>query len=228
MRCAITNAQSERERLRWRPDRASTRLRGINLSIRAISDTVIRRGAVSDAAGLAAFAARTFAEAFGDYTGADDLQAHLAATYRPDLQTRELADPAVITLLALQDSRIVAYAQVRRNETPPSCVTLPAAVELQRFYADRSVRGTSLTTRLMECALDAARKLGGQHAWLGVWERNTRAMAFYRKAGFDEIGITHYVVGSDRQTDRVFLASLSPSDSADPAQSLEPCRTERP
>jgi len=193
-----------------------------------MSDIVIRRGAVGDAPGLAAFAARTFAEAFGDYTGADDMQAHLAATYRPDLQARELADPTVITLLALRDARIVAYAQVRRNETPPACVTLPAAVELQRFYADRSVRGTSLTRRLMEHALAAARELGGQHAWLGVWERNTRAMAFYRKSGFDEIGFTHYVVGADRQTDRVFLASLSPLDLTEAAHSREPNRTERP
>jgi diamine N-acetyltransferase len=172
----------------------------------------IRRGRVSDAAELAAFAARTFAEAFGDFTADDDLQAHLVATYRPDLQVREIADPTVITLLALQDEGIVAYAQVRLNPSPPACVTLPDAVELQRFYADRSVHGTGLATRLMQRALDAARELGGRHAWLGVWEHNTRAMAFYRKAGFVEIGSTHYVVGSDRQTDRVFIASLSPLD----------------
>ncbi len=182
------------------------------LSTRAVPEVVIRRGVASDAAALAAFAARTFAEAFGDDTSTDDLQAHVAATYRADLQALELADPTVITLLALHDARIVAYAQVRLNEAPPSCVTMSNAVELQRFYADRSVRGTGLTLRLMERALDAARELGGRYAWLGVWERNARAMAFYRKAGFDEIGFTHYAVGSDRQTDRVFLASLSPLD----------------
>ena len=49
------------------------------------SNAIIRRGVVNDAAGLAAFAARTFAEAFGNDTGADDLQAHLAVTYRADL-----------------------------------------------------------------------------------------------------------------------------------------------
>ena len=179
-----------------------------------MSDAVIRRGVASDAAGLAAFAARAFAEAFGGVTGVDDMQAHLAATYRPDLQARELADPTVITLLALQDIGIVAYAQVRRNAMAPACVALPDAVELQRLYADRSVHGTGLPMRLMQCALDAARELGGRYAWLGVWERNARAMAFYRKAGFDEIGFTHYVVGSDRQTDRVFIASLSPVDTA--------------
>jgi ribosomal protein S18 acetylase RimI-like enzyme len=187
----------------------------------------IRRGLVNDAAELAAFAARTFAEAFGDFTADDDMQAHLVATYRPDLQAREIADPTVITLLALRDARIVAYAQVRLNPMAPACVTKPGAVELQRFYADRSVHGTGLATRLMQRALDAARELGGQHAWLGVWERNDRAMAFYRKAGFDEIGLTHYMVGSDRQTDRVFIAALSPLDQVAATHSSQPCPTEQ-
>lgn len=195
------------------------------MSTRAIRGAVIRRGAVSDAGALAAFAARTFADAFGADTGVDDLQAHVAATYRPDLQARELADPTVVTLLALHETRIVAYAQVRLNHAPPACVTLPATVELQRFYADRAVRGTSLTTQLMERALDAARELGGRHVWLGVWERNVRAMAFYRKAGFAEIGFTHYVVGADRQTDRVFLTALPPRTAATVAPH-EPRRTE--
>jgi diamine N-acetyltransferase len=81
------------------------------------------------------------------------------------------------------------------------------------------VHGTGLALRLMRRALDAARELGGRYAWLGVWERNARAMAFYRKAGFREIGITHYVVGSDRQTDRVFLVALSTVDTQQAARS---------
>jgi hypothetical protein len=52
-------------------------------------------------------------------------------------------------------------------------------------------------------------------------------MAFYRKAGFDEIGFTHYAVGSDRQTDRVFITELTPQDSANATHSREPSRTER-
>ncbi len=195
------------------------------MSTPASPDVVIRRGRVSDAEQLATFAASTFQEAFRDGTGADDMQAHLAATYRPDLQARELADPAVITWLAVRGARIVAYAQVRRPAVAPACVVQPDAVEVQRFYADRSVRGTGLALRLMEHALDAARELGGRYAWLGVWERNERAMAFYRKAGFTEIGSTYYVVGADRQTDLVFLTSLSPRDPAT-ARTSTPCSKE--
>ncbi len=140
------------------------------------------------------------------------MAAHLAGSYRPELQAAELVDPDVVTLVATQQDTLVAYAQVRRNATPPACVTACDPVELQRFYADRSVRGTGLAAQLMRRALQAAIELGGRHAWLGVWENNARAIAFYRKAGFEEIGRTVYVVGSDAQTDRVLLTPLSPDN----------------
>ncbi len=168
----------------------------------------IRRGVVSDSVALAEFAARTFAEAFGAATAPDDLAAHLAHSYRPDVQAAELQDPAVVTLLAVQGPLIAAYAQVRRNPAPPDCVTAEDAIELQRFYVDASMRGTSLAMDLMRAAFAVGRDLGGRHAWLGVWEHNDRARAFYRKAGFVDIGSTVYIVGADRQTDRVYLAKL--------------------
>jgi ribosomal protein S18 acetylase RimI-like enzyme len=172
-----------------------------------VTELTIRRGVVADATALARFAARTFAEAFGDQTAPDDMSAHLANTYTPALQAAELADPDVITLLALRDDSIVAYAQVRRNGDAPACVDTNDTVEVQRFYADGSVRGSGLARQLMERALDAAVELGGRHAWLGVWQNNERAVAFYRKAGFVPIGTTVYVVGSDHQTDHVMLAT---------------------
>jgi diamine N-acetyltransferase len=174
-----------------------------------MTGTVIRRGVVDDAAALAQFAARTFAEAFGAATAPADMAAHLAGTYRPELQAAELADTGVVTLVAMHEDALVAFAQVRRNAAPPACVTACDPVEIQRFYADRSVRGTGLTAQLMCHALQAATELGGRHAWLGVWENNARAIAFYRKVGFEEIGLTVYVVGSDAQTDRVFMTALA-------------------
>ena len=174
-----------------------------------MTDAMIRRGVAGDATALARFAARTFEEAFGAATDPVDMAAHLEGSYRPDLQAAELTDPKVITLLALHGDAIVAYAQVRRNLAPPACVTAPDPVEVQRFYADRSVRGSGVARRLMDRALRAAVDMGGRNAWLGVWENNARAIAFYRKVGFQEIGSTVYVVGSDRQTDRVLLIPLA-------------------
>jgi ribosomal protein S18 acetylase RimI-like enzyme len=58
-------------------------------------------------------------------------------------------------------------------------------------------------------ACEAALELGGQHLWLGVWERNPRAIAFYLKSGFEKVGSHDFVVGGDTQTDWVFVAPLS-------------------
>jgi ribosomal protein S18 acetylase RimI-like enzyme len=63
----------------------------------------------------------------------------------------------------------------------------------------------------MAAARAAAREFGGQHLWLSVWERNPRALSFYKKEDFVDVGSADFYVGSDRQTDRILLASLQPA-----------------
>jgi ribosomal protein S18 acetylase RimI-like enzyme len=178
-----------------------------------MTPTTSRRAARRDAAPLAALAARTFADTFGADNTPEDLRAHLASAYGEALQAREIADPAFRTLLACQGDALVGFAQVRRQAFP-ACVVAPRPVELYRFYLDRAFHGTGTAQPLMREACDAARELGGLHLWLGVWERNPRAVAFYRKAGFVRVGSHEFVVGRDVQTDWGFLQALPDADSA--------------
>lgn len=168
----------------------------------------VRRGTVADAAVLAAFAARTFADAFAADNRAEDLQAYLAAAYGLVQQTRELTDPEVATLLAHRGASLVAYAQVRRT-APPPCVTHPQPIELQRFYVDRALHGSGAAQALMRAVHGVAADFGGQHLWLGVWERNHRALAFYAKQGFVAVGEQRFQLGADAQTDLVYVAAVS-------------------
>ena len=66
----------------------------------------------------------------------------------------------------------------------------------------------SVAQRLMAASLAAARELGATHVWLGVWERNPRAIAFYRKSGFREVGTQYFQLGSDRQRDLVVMREV--------------------
>jgi ribosomal protein S18 acetylase RimI-like enzyme len=168
----------------------------------------LRRGVLADAPVLADFAARTFAETFGPANRPEDLSAYLAKAYGVPQQSRELADPDYITLLIGNGSELVAYAQVRRH-SPPPCVSEPAPIELYRFYVERTWQGRGLAPRLMDAVYDAAAALGGRTLWLGVWERNHRAIAFYEKCGFQDAGAQDFFVGSDQQTDRVMVRTIS-------------------
>ena len=76
-------------------------------------------------------------------------------------------------------------------------------MELKRFYIDRAWQGAGLAQALMRATLDAAIVSGARTLWLGVWEHNPRAIAFYRKFGFVEVGMHDFMLGRDRQTDLI-------------------------
>ncbi len=172
-----------------------------------MSFVTIRRARLADAAALAELAARTFTEAFAADNTAEDLQAHVQASYGTAQQAAEIMDRDVISLLAFAGEALVGFAQVRRKAAP-SCVGTEGPIELHRFYLARHAHGAGVAAPLMREARAAAVELGGRSLWLGVWERNARAIAFYAKSGFEKVGSHVFVVGSDRQTDWVLVRPL--------------------
>jgi diamine N-acetyltransferase len=170
----------------------------------------IRAGIESDAPALAAFAARTFQETFGPHNRPEDLHAHLSKAFGITQQAQELKNPNMVTLLAYDDTTLVAFAQIRRQD-PPQGIVIVRPIELYRFYVDRQAHGKGVAQRLMLAVHARARACDGHTLWLGVWERNPRAIAFYKKAGFVDRGSHDFFVGSDRQNDRVFVAPVRPN-----------------
>jgi diamine N-acetyltransferase len=167
----------------------------------------IRRAVPADAATVAELAQRTFSEWFGAQNSPEDMAAHNARSYGEAIQRREIEDPDGVTLLVESEGHAIAYAQIRRGHAP-ACVDGELPVEIVRFYVDRPFHGMGIAQALMSEAIAAARTLGGTTVWLGVWERNPRAIAFYAKSGFVDCGSHPYVVGSDVQTDRVMVMAL--------------------
>jgi diamine N-acetyltransferase len=176
----------------------------VNLAIESIH---IRCGTLEDAPVLAAFAARTFAEAFAADNRPEDLQAHLESSYGVVQQSQELSDPNEITLLAFSAETLIAFAQVRRK-LPPACVTQEHPIEVHRFYVDSVAHGKGVAQALMVAAQTAAKEFDAKHLWLSAWERNPRAVAFYGKMGFEIVGSADFVVGSDVQTDHIMVAAV--------------------
>jgi ribosomal protein S18 acetylase RimI-like enzyme len=170
----------------------------------------VRRGGSADAAPLAEFAATAFREAFARDNRAEDVALYLSRAYGVAQQAAELADPAIITLLAFAEDRLAGYAQIRPGETP-ACVAASDSLELWRFYVGQAWHGRGLAQALMAAVTAAARARGAGTLWLGVWERNERAQAFYRKAGFRNVGTQVFVLGTDEQTDRVMALVLDES-----------------
>jgi diamine N-acetyltransferase len=169
----------------------------------------IRFATRADAEALARLGEQTFRDTFAADNNPDDLQAFLAATFAPALQLRELEDASRTFLVAEAGGTLVAYAQLVRGAVP-ECVNDADAVEVLRFYVARSWHGTGLAQRLMERCLTHIRDSGARTVYLGVWERNVRAIRFYEAQGYRVVGTHVFMVGSDPQTDLYLARTLAP------------------
>ena len=172
----------------------------------------IRVATEEDAARIAAFGAQGFHDTFAADNRPEDMAAYLAQTFGERQQRAELRDPRSAYLVAERgaddaSAEMVGYCRVMESE-PPASVTARPAVEIARLYARSDVIGQGVGASLMRAALARAGSLGARAVWLGVWEHNTRAIAFYERWGFTDVGALEFVLGADVQTDRVMVKAI--------------------
>jgi diamine N-acetyltransferase len=170
----------------------------------------LRDAVPGDAGALAALAERTFRDTFAESNAAADIDAHCASSFAPDRQLAEISDPGWTTVVAAADDGLVGFGQLRWSR-PPDCVSGTKPREIARLYVDRAFHGRGLAPGLMDALLARAAAAGADILWLGVWENNPRAIAFYRKSGFHEVGDHSFLLGSDRQRDIVMCRKLGPA-----------------
>lgn len=169
----------------------------------------IRQATANDAELLADLGARTFYDAFAAQNNPEDLAAYLEKAYGLQQQAEELADSRATFLIAEIAQVAVGYTKLLRGE-PPACIsTSSSAIEIARLYSTQAYVGRGIGPALMQACLDEALRSGFQTVWLGVWEKNPRAIAFYRKWGFAPVGSHIFVVGSDPQTDLLLEKDLA-------------------
>jgi ribosomal protein S18 acetylase RimI-like enzyme len=156
---------------------------------------------------LARLGARTFRDTFGPDNTAEDMAAYLAQSFGPEKQAAELADRRTVFLIAEIGEECVGYARLREGELPGS-IRGKHPIEIVRFYAVSSWIGRGVGAALMRSCLEHACARGCDIVWLDVWERNARAIAFYRRWGFVEVGTQRFVLGSDVQQDLLMARAV--------------------
>lgn len=158
---------------------------------------------------LSKLGARLFSDTFSSDNKPENMEAYIAESYAPDIQTKELNDPAMTTFMAFNDdNEPVAFCQLRQNKDVYDFVGDADAIELQRIYVDKSCAGTGIGSKLMNACLDKAKEMGKKTMWLGVWEHNPNAIRFYERYGFYKVGSHIFKLGEQEDTDYIFIKKL--------------------
>jgi ribosomal protein S18 acetylase RimI-like enzyme len=167
----------------------------------------IRQATEHDAVALAELAERTFRATFADDNKVADIDLHCRSRYGAEIQAAEICDPARTTVVFEIDNHLVGYGQLRWESAPP-CVAAAKPAEIQRLYVDAPWHGKGVAAALMDSLLRYAATGKADVVWLGVWEKNPRAISFYAKSGFSIVGHHVFVLGSDPQRDLVLAKRL--------------------
>ena len=144
---------------------------------------------------------RTFREAYSADSRAEDIEAYIASSYSVKKLSKELSDPGIHFFMGTLGSEHIGFVMLRRDAARPDCVPDEGAVQLSRLYVLKRFYGQGLGKALLSTAIAHALQNGHQTMWLSVWEKNTRALEFYRKQGFQRLGTQTFQVGSDPQKD---------------------------
>jgi diamine N-acetyltransferase len=168
----------------------------------------VRVATSADASLLAELGARTFFDTFAADNTPADMAAYLAASFGVDRQAEEMADSAGTFLVAELDGSVVGYAHLRRGAAPVAVVGR-SPIEIARIYADAPWIGRGVGAALMKTCIDCAASLDCDVIWLAVWERNPRAIAFYRRWGYATVGTQEFRLGRDTQGDLVMRRAVA-------------------
>lgn len=159
---------------------------------------------------LAEIGAETFRDTFGAQNTPEDMAAYLAESFSPQKQAAELAEPGSVFIIAERGGEVVGFVRLHEGVTSTG-VTGDKPIELVRIYARKPFIGQGIGPALMQASLDEAAKRGCDTIWLGVWEHNPRGIAFYRKWGFEQVGMQSFKLGKDLQHDYVLQRAVVPT-----------------
>jgi ribosomal protein S18 acetylase RimI-like enzyme len=176
----------------------------------------LRRATPADASALAALSSATFRDTYAATHAAASLERYVARHLSPAAWDALLRDGSV-TWLAHVGEVPVAYTQVGPAPLPAG-VSADAARpwEVRRLYVRSDVQGGGHGRRLLDAATATAGAAGADLVWLGVWEHNARAIAFYRRLGLAEIGEMPFDFDGVLERDLVLARPVTPAAGSTP------------
>ena len=173
-----------------------------------MKNATIRTATINDAALIADLSRETFFNAFAPFNTREDMDKFMDEIFTRGKLMAELNLPDNIFLLAYADGNVAGYVRMRDKSIPEVSLETEDIIEIARIYTITSEIAKGIGTALMTECISIAREKKRDYIWLGVWEKNDKAIRFYERFGFKKFGAHEFVLGSDFQTDWLMRLKL--------------------
>ena len=149
---------------------------------------------------LVSISRSTYYDAFIADNSAENMKLYLDLAFSKDNLSSELKNEESEFYFAYLMDVIVGYFKINWGKAQKE-IKDKDAVEIERIYVLREFRRKKLGQEMLEKAIDLAKSKGAKYIWLGVWEKNIKAIRFYERNNFKQFGSHNFKLGNDIQTD---------------------------
>ncbi|MEO9532193.1 MAG: GNAT family N-acetyltransferase [Crocinitomicaceae bacterium] len=150
----------------------------------------------------------TFKDSFGDQNTPEDMERYLREKFSEEQLLSELDHPESEFYLAKLNEEVVGYLKLNIGQAQTELKD-DKGLEIERIYVFNKFIGKGVGKQLFNLTLNIANQKNSQYIWLGVWEKNERAINFYLKNGFVEFDKHVFILGEDHQTDILMKLKLN-------------------
>lgn len=145
-----------------------------------------------------------FTDTFKEYNTSENLQNYLDKAYNKNQLQQDLENINSEFYFIYVNGDVAGYMKLNIEDAQTEKVA-EKAMEVERIYIKKEYQKLGLGKRLILKAMALARKQNKKYIWLGVWEHNTNAMAFYTKMEFIQKGSHDFYMGDEKQTDIIMI-----------------------
>ena len=167
----------------------------------------IRKVRPSEVEALQQIAKTTFVEAFEHLNNPSDFETYVTKAFSVEQIAKELENSNSYFFFAILNKTIIGYLKLNKGPAQTD-LQKENTIEIERIYVHATFQGKRIGQRLIDKAIAIARAEQFDSIWLGVWEKNPKAIRFYERLGFVTFDQHSFRMGTDIQTDLLMILDL--------------------
>lgn len=149
----------------------------------------------------------TFNDTFKDQNSPENMNAYLERAFNLKQLERELSNNYSQFFFVYYYDEVAGYLKVNANDAQSEEMG-EESLEIERIYIKKKFQKHGLGKVLLNKAIEIAMESNKEKIWLGVWEKNENAIAFYKKMGFVQTGAHSFYMGDEEQIDFIMTKTL--------------------
>jgi diamine N-acetyltransferase len=167
----------------------------------------IKQCDVGDLRKLQEISYETFNETFEDQNSPENMNAYLERAFNLTQLEKELSTISSQFFFVYLHHEVAGYLKVNINDAQSEEMG-NESLEIERIYVRSNFQKHGLGKYLLNKVVEIAMARNKKKIWLGVWEKNENAIAFYQKMGFVQTGAHSFYMGDEEQTDFIMTKTL--------------------